>query len=87
LTKEILLSPRAQKEFLRLDSTTRDRIRRALSAYAENGIGDVKRLKGTRDREDLLRLRVGDFRIVFADIENQVRVTRVIRRGEGYEWL
>jgi mRNA-degrading endonuclease RelE of RelBE toxin-antitoxin system len=48
---------------------------------------DVKRLKGVGGREDLFRLRVGDYRIIFFEDEESVKVTQIIQRGKGYDWL
>ena len=55
--------------------------------FARSGLGDLKRLGGTKGREDLFRLRVGDYRIVFALIGTEVKVTRTLHRSEGYDWL
>lgn len=87
MTRAVLLSSRAQREFSRIEATTQARLRRSLLAYAESRVGDVKRLTGTRGRDDLFRLRVGDLRIVFAVAGGQIRVTRIIHRREGYDWL
>jgi mRNA interferase RelE/StbE len=54
---------------------------------AETGRGDVKKLKGIGKEPDLFRLRVGNYRIVFAMNPREIRVTRIISRSEGYEWL
>jgi mRNA-degrading endonuclease RelE of RelBE toxin-antitoxin system len=51
------------------------------------GRADVKRRRGAQVNADLFRLRVGDHRIVFAVVGDEIRVTRIIHRSEGYDWL
>ncbi|MGA2462634.1 MAG: type II toxin-antitoxin system RelE/ParE family toxin [Candidatus Bathyarchaeia archaeon] len=45
---------------------------------------DIIRLKGTRGRQDLFRLRIGDYRAVYAVEGNVVYVTDMFHRGKGY---
>jgi mRNA-degrading endonuclease RelE of RelBE toxin-antitoxin system len=54
---------------------------RALTDYANTGLGDVKRLKGSSD----FRLRVGDYRVRFEILEaSTYRILQVKHRGEAY---
>jgi mRNA-degrading endonuclease RelE of RelBE toxin-antitoxin system len=85
--REVLLSSHAQREFTDLDNRTRDRIRSALERFASSGRGDLKNLRGVRGGPDLYRLRVGDYRVVLDLSPTQIKVTRIIHRGEGYVWL
>jgi mRNA interferase RelE/StbE len=85
--REVLLSSRAQQEFSNLDPRTRDRIRVALERFAVSGRGDQKKLRGVSGGPDLYRLRVGDYRVVFDSSPAQIKVTRIIHRGTGYDWL
>jgi mRNA-degrading endonuclease RelE of RelBE toxin-antitoxin system len=87
LSRAVLLAARAQKTYDALPLEARRRVRDALLDFAGSGRGDLKRLRGTRGRIDLLRLRVGDYRVVFAMTEAEIRVTRIIHRSEGYDWL
>jgi mRNA interferase RelE/StbE len=48
---------------------------------------DVKKLKGTKGRQDLYRLRIGDYRAIFAIEEDIVYVLEIIPRGYGYKWF
>ena len=48
---------------------------------------DVKKLKGTKGRQDLYRLRIGDYRAIFAIEGEVVYVLEIIPRGYGYKWL
>ena len=87
MSKDILLSTPARKQYDSLDGTVRERIKKALRRLADTGAGDVKRLMGVKGREILLRLRVGDYRIVFKDETDAIRVIQIFHRGKGYDWL
>ena len=45
---------------------------------------DIARLKGTRGRADLFRMRVGDHRVIYAVDGEVVYVTDLFHRGKGY---
>ncbi|HLF16258.1 MAG TPA: hypothetical protein VI796_02360 [Candidatus Thermoplasmatota archaeon] len=47
---------------------------------------DVKPLRGEH-ASGLTRLRVGQQRVIFAVEGNLIRVTRIMHRSTGYEWL
>jgi mRNA interferase RelE/StbE len=76
---------RALKELTRLDRKTRQRIETAVERLAETGQGDVRRLAGTS--EEVYRLRVGDWRVIFLQEESLVSilVLRVRPRGDAYK--
>ncbi len=60
------------------------RIDRALQEYAAGAgahANQVKALKGSPAR----RLRVGDFRVVFAETATEITVTRIAPRGSVYD--
>jgi mRNA interferase RelE/StbE len=58
-------------------------ILKALHRYIETGQGRVKPLSG--DFEGLLRLRVGDYRVLFDETENSITVHRVRDRKNAYQ--
>ena len=74
----------AQRELRKLDSSVRRRVRAAIDALAEdprpNG---CKKISGF---ETLWRIRIGDYRVVYDVIDEQVIVTvvRVAHRREAY---
>jgi len=45
---------------------------------------DIVRLKGTRGRQDLFRLRIGDYRAIYGVEGKVVYVTDLFHRGKGY---
>ncbi len=85
--KEVLLSTLARKEYEKLDKKTKTRIKTALKKIAKEIKTDVKKLKGIKGREDLYRLRVGDYRIIYYEDEKCIKVTQIIHRSKGYDWL
>jgi mRNA-degrading endonuclease RelE of RelBE toxin-antitoxin system len=87
MPKAVLLSTPARKQFESLDGSAKDRIRKALRKLADAGAGDIKRLRGVRGRETLLRLRVGDYRVVYRDDPDAIRITQIFHRGKGYDRL
>lgn len=87
MTRTVLLSSQAQREFRELDSTTRSRVREGLLRFAETGRGDLKNLKGLANGVDLYWLRIGNIRVVVELTGREIRVTRVIPRSAGYDWL
>ena len=73
---------RARSELHSLDRQIAQRIYKAIKRYAATGSGDVKQLAGLTNR---YRLRVGDWRLVFALEEGGIlRILRVAHRSEIY---
>jgi mRNA interferase RelE/StbE len=77
------------KTISRMNPQERSRIVAALHTletdpYKPRTSADIIRLKGTKGREDLFRLRVGDYRVVYAVQGKTVFVTDLFHRGRGY---
>ncbi|MFA5771812.1 MAG: type II toxin-antitoxin system RelE/ParE family toxin [Thermoplasmata archaeon] len=88
MKKEILLSSRAQKDFEKLHTIVKERIRTALFALAAGAEhSDIKKLKGVSGREDLYRLRVGEYRIIYYSESDSIKIIRIEHRSKAYEWL
>ncbi len=85
--KKILLSTPARKEYEKLDEIGKTRIKNALKKVAKGIKTDVRKLKGIKGREDLYRLRVGDYGIIYYEDADCIKVTQIIHRSKGYEWL
>jgi mRNA interferase RelE/StbE len=72
-----------------LEPKLRERIKSALRSLggnpfeARSGV-DIMRLEGTKDRQDLYRLRVGDYRAIYAIESKVVYVTDLFHRGREY---
>jgi mRNA-degrading endonuclease RelE of RelBE toxin-antitoxin system len=88
MVRDILLSSRAQRDFRRLPANVKERIRKALKAFASGSREvDIKELKGIGDERNLWRLRVGDYRVTFYPESDLIKVIRIDHRSRGYSWL
>lgn len=80
----VLLARSARKELESLPDETADRILKALAALARDP--HPTRARKLRGSEDLRRIRVGDYRIVYAldDPEREVHVLVIRHRRDAY---
>lgn len=78
--KTIVLSPAAAKALDKLSEATRAQITEALHAYAMHGTGDAKAMVGT----PTVRLRSGDYRVIFDETSTTVTVLALGHRREIY---
>ncbi len=79
---DIRFHPSAVKFLRELDVDTKDRIKLALrnlenDPFRNRPKADIKKLEGTKGRESLYRLRIGDYRAVYAVEGNTVWVTEI----------
>jgi mRNA interferase RelE/StbE len=79
--KQVLFTPAALRQWMKLPADVRGRIDKRLKQYAEKGNGDVKRLKGRTGN----RLRIGDWRVIFDETRDTIVVAAVGHRREIYE--
>jgi mRNA interferase RelE/StbE len=82
--KSVRCHPRALKGLARHRKDAR-RLLSKIEAYAadpDSQANNVKRLKGM---PALFRLRVGDYRVIFAEDESNVTVLKVEPRGSVYD--
>jgi mRNA interferase RelE/StbE len=90
LLYEVRLHRVVVRSLERLEPKNRERIKSALRSLRENpyesrpGV-DILRLAGTKGRHDLYRLRVGDYRAIYAVEGKVVYVTDLFHRGKGYD--
>lgn len=77
--KTIILTHRAAKELDGVPEPVREAIGGALHAYSLTGQGDVKKLSG---REGY-RMRVGSYRVIFAEDAATILAIYVGRRSSG----
>jgi len=79
--RPIVFTPASTRQWIKLDSQVRSRIDSRLKEFATSGKGDVKRLKGRAD----LRLRVGDWRVIFYEESGSIVIVAVGYRREIYD--
>jgi mRNA interferase RelE/StbE len=89
---KVRLHPDAVKFLLDLNSETKERLKSGIKnletdPFKSRSHADIKKLKGTKKREDLYRLRVGDYRVIYTVESNAVFVLEIIPREKGYDWL
>jgi len=89
---EVRVHPEAARFIQRLDSKTQQRIKNTLFLLKEDPFRsrptvDIKKLRGTKGRHDLFRLRMGDYRAIYSVEGKIVWVTDVFRREKGYAGL
>jgi mRNA interferase RelE/StbE len=81
--KQVVLLPDAAKA-LRKHRSDAERILSKIEAYAANPqalANKVKALQGTSG----LRLRVGEYRVIFEETDREIIVTRIGPRGSVYD--
>ncbi len=79
--RPISFTARATREWAKLSRDVRSRIDKRLTEFAATGHGDVKRLQGRNG----LRLRVGDWRVIFYEDRETIVVAAVGHRREIYD--
>jgi mRNA interferase RelE/StbE len=79
--KGIEFTSAAIRQWRKLTATTRARIDLKLKAFAKTGIGDVKALKGAAG----MRLRSGDWRVLFTIKANTITIHAVGHRRDIYD--
>lgn len=92
LTKfKVFLSKTALSQSNSLNIKLKNRIKNGIRNL-ENGPSlsrsgaDIKKLL-SKNNSPLYRLRIGDYRIIFFVIDQDVKVTEIIPRKKGYKWL
>jgi mRNA interferase RelE/StbE len=78
LAYRIEFAPRAQRDFKALDGSVRRRIARRIDSLADNPYPPgIKKIEG---EEELYRLRVGDYRILY-QVRGQVLLVLIVGIG------
>lgn len=85
----VLVSETAVKQLLGLEKQIQARLKLGMKELADNPYlsrprADIKKLRGSNNPE-LYRLRVGNFRIIYSVINNEVKVTEIIKRSAAYQ--
>jgi mRNA interferase RelE/StbE len=79
--KEIEFTSAAVRQWRKLTAATRAQIDLKLRTFAEIGVGDVKALKGVAG----MRLRSGDWRVLFTMKDNTITIHAVGHRRDIYD--
>ena len=79
--KLIAFTATSARQWAKLSPEVRRRIDRRLTEFALTGRGDVKRLKG----RDGMRLRIGDWRVIFYEDQGTIVVAAAGHRRDIYD--
>ncbi len=79
--KDIEFTSAAVRQWRKLTAATRAQIDLKLKVFAETGVGDVKPLKGIAG----MRLRAGDWRVLFTMTADTITIHAVGHRREIYD--
>lgn len=79
--RSIVFTPAAVRPWKNLCMAARARIRKRLDIFAATGLGDVKVLKGRSG----MRLRVGEWRVIFYEDGGTIVVVAAGHRRDIYE--
>ncbi len=87
----VLVSQTARQAYYELDEGSRKRIKRGLDALGEDPYrprsgADIKKLAGGFE-PPFYRLRIGDYRVIYTMVGEEVKITEIVRRNQGYKWL
>lgn len=90
MSYRVMLHPRAAKFLERLEEQFKNRIKEAVQKLEQDPFqgrsgADIKKLKGTKGRHDLFRLRIGDYRVIYAVENETVWITEIFSRGREYK--
>jgi len=82
--KEIVYSRSAQRSLARMPRNWAIRIRDKIAAYAEDPAGQANNARRLRGQHNLIRLRVGDWRVVMRN-DVVLLILKVSSRGSAYK--
>ena len=87
---EVLLSETALRQYKRLSSEMRKRVKSNLAElkndpYKARPKADIKKLKGPK--RDYYRLRIGNYRALYVVEEKKVKVAKILPRSSAYDWI
>lgn len=74
----------AKKEFSKLPARIQDRVIEALEVLAINPHSELLKIKKLKGRNELCRIRIGDYRLVYA-IEKSELIVLVVKIGHRRE--
>ena len=76
----------AEKEFDRLPKKIKERVAEAVNLLAQNPYSELLKVKKLKAAQDLYRVRVGDYRVVYEIRESRliVLIIKIGHRGEVY---
>jgi mRNA interferase RelE/StbE len=83
--KQIAYSKEAARTLRRMPANVAAMIRAKIDQYANDPASLANNVKALKGEPGAYRLRVGDWRIVFADDGTVISIIRIAARGSAYE--
>jgi mRNA interferase RelE/StbE len=86
---DVFIHGSAQKFLDKIEKKTQAAIKEQLKKLAENPYStqpDIKKLKGLKNKPDLFRLRIGEYRVIYFVEENSILITEIMARKKGYDF-
>ncbi|GJE55031.1 type II toxin-antitoxin system RelE family toxin [Methylobacterium thuringiense] len=83
--RQIAYSKAALRTLSRIPANTSKLIRSKIEQYASDPLSFVNNVRTLKGEEGVLRLRVGDWRVLFTESGEIIAVIRVAARGDVYE--
>jgi len=87
LTYRLKVERRAFKQLQKLPQPHQRRVTEAILALEENPFPPGKKWKHLEGTGGLVRLRVGDYRVLYEVSDDEIRVLLVIHRRDLQRWL
>jgi mRNA interferase RelE/StbE len=84
----LVIAKSAFKQIEKIDRSQRNRVRDALIKLADNPYPEGKkwkRLQGTGG--EFLRLRVGNYRVMYAVVQDEIQILGVVHRRDLDRWI
>lgn len=85
MAKAVVYSREAAKTLARIDQATSKRIRSKVAQVAADPAALANNVTTIKGAQGLMRLRVGDWRVIYTETLVVLRVERVRPRGSAYE--
>lgn len=83
--KQITFTSEAVKTLTRMPANTARLIRSKITQYAADPASLANNVKALKGREGYLRLRVGDWRVIFTEDGEVIAIIRIAPRGGAYD--
>lgn len=92
MTCHVQVHKKAREYYGRQQEKSQKRLKKALKELSKDPFSprpnaNIKKLSGTKGRDDAYRIRVGDYRIVYTIEKKRIYVTLIFQRGKEYREL
>jgi mRNA interferase RelE/StbE len=82
--RQVTYSKQALRALMRCPRNVSELIRAKINQYAADPASLVQNVKALKGEDGMLRLRVGDWRVIFSETLEIVDVIKIASRGDAY---